>query len=78
MIIVEPTPLEIMKITCYCGEEKQLFFPADERTIREQFLWMIQHLKEHKALYHESPFNIDVTVRAPPTDEESEESIEDR
>lgn len=77
MTIVEPTPLEIMKVKCYCGEEKQLFFPADERTMREQFLWMIEHLNDHKALYHKTPFNMDVTIRAPPTDKESEETIEE-
>ncbi|MHA1288093.1 MAG: hypothetical protein ACTSPB_11885 [Candidatus Thorarchaeota archaeon] len=54
-----------IKVQCYCGEEKEIYFPCpDESLAREQLEWMFRHLRDHKGLYHDTPFDLKVTTMA--------------
>jgi len=63
--IMEPS-IEIEAI-CYCGEKTKLYFPCSDRVAQEQMRWLFEHLADHKAVYHEAPFSLDITPIVDPS-----------
>ena len=52
-----------IKAICYCKEEKEIYFPCEDIALmREQLEWLFRHLRDHKAVYFESPFDLNITT----------------
>ena len=66
MVMAEPMEPSIeIEATCYCGEKTKLYFPCSNRVAQEQMKWLFEHLADHKAVYHETPFNLKIAPLDP-------------